>query len=520
MRQLLFTFALSVTLLLVSCQETTVTREQVLIALDSLEHKLEWLEYKTSQEKWELNTTGISDSLNYYRGLYEYVVTDPDLLRVLEQGRRLLHDDEALWRCELMHSSVVLQQVEFSPSVASLRDSLLQLGLNLHPQTPYDVNKLCCIEHDPDRREQTYRTQNAMGEEFAKGIGQLFRLRNQATRRLGYNNCLALSLAQQGLMAQEYLKLLDRLDSLTAAAYGEIIQKMQSQLGSNPIEIWDMAFAYRDVNQRVDRYLPIDSQLPLIERSLEKIGFDLDKLPIYLSIEQSNVRGGIVEYLPIKPPYDVRLTTNLSGGLHNTRVLLYNIGLALHQTHIFQEQALYINALPIVWAEGMAQTIAALCNDEEWLTGYAGLPQSLVESYNVAHNEQNIIRLRMTLVDLMFEYEAYTNPNRDLNKLYWDLFERYMMLPRHDDIKPWATVTKYVMQPASMPNHLIGEMISAQIVYEIKQQYTSLSDNTAIGSYLNQNFFRFGIRYNWRDLLERGTGEKLNPEYLVRGLGI
>ena len=95
-----------------------------------------------------------------------------------------------------------------------------------------------------------------------------------------------------------------------------------------------------------------------------------------------------------------------------------------------------------------------------------------------------------------------------------------MMLPRHDDLTPWAAVTSFVRYPVWMQDHLFGKMIAAQIVDDIKRQYSTLADNLEIGSYLNQNYFRFGARYDWRDLLERGTGDKFNPEHLVRGLGI
>ena len=44
--------------------------------------------------------------------------------------------------------------------------------------------------------------------------------------------------------------------------------------------------------------------------------------------------------------------------------------------------------------------------------------------------------------------------------------------------------------------------------------------NQTISSFLNQNYFRFGSRYDWRELLERGTGSGLNPEFLISKLGI
>ncbi|MBU2652500.1 MAG: hypothetical protein KKA81_16360, partial [Bacteroidetes bacterium] len=134
--------------------------------------------------------------------------------------------------------------------------------------------------------------------------------------------------------------------------------------------------------------------------------------------------------------------------------------------------------------------------------------------------EQDVIYLRLTLTRLMFEYEAYTNPGRDLNKLYWELFERYMMLPRHEDVKAWASVIHYTTHPVYLHNYLYADMISAQTLNFLTGLYGDLIDNRAVRSFLVQNYYRFGSRYPWRDMLERGTGEKLDPKFFIERLGL
>jgi peptidyl-dipeptidase A len=120
----------------------------------------------------------------------------------------------------------------------------------------------------------------------------------------------------------------------------------------------------------------------------------------------------------------------------------------------------------------------------------------------------------------MFEYEAYLNPNRELNRLYWDLFEQYMLLPRHEDVRPWASLIYYTTHPVYLQNYLYADMIAAQTIDALEDMYGEIVGNESFSSFLNQNYFRFGGRYEWRDLLERGTGERLNPEHLIRRLGI
>ena len=59
-----------VLMMMVSCQQQEpISKEQVLLALDSLEHKFEWLDYRIARERWDLYTTGRADSLEFYQEL-------------------------------------------------------------------------------------------------------------------------------------------------------------------------------------------------------------------------------------------------------------------------------------------------------------------------------------------------------------------------------------------------------------------------------------------------------------------
>jgi peptidyl-dipeptidase A len=123
-------------------------------------------------------------------------------------------------------------------------------------------------------------------------------------------------------------------------------------------------------------------------------------------------------------------------------------------------------------------------------------------------------------VRLVFEFEAYNNPNRDLNQLYWNLVDRYMFLPRHEDIKPWAAVIHYTTNPVYLQNYLMADMIAAQSLEYVREQYGPPVDNSAFRSFLTQNYFRFGSRYRWEEMLERGTGKPLSPSAYERRLGL
>ncbi len=512
--------------LLFSCQQQQVTAEEALSFLDSLEMKLGWLDYRIGQESWELHTEGQSDSLDFFHALYTYVITDKSSLKRLERSKHLLKDEVDKRRWDLLYSTFLLSQVEAKENISGLRDSLASVNTNYRAEFEGErcsagfLYHTYCTDRDRVRCEMAYRASRSVGLELADGLGRLFRLRNQEAHRLGYKNYLAMVFSREGLEPQEYLALLRQLDSLSEKQYESILDEIKSTLGLNDLEIWDFAYAFSDIDSKVDSYFPADSQLLYIKRSLKEVGFNLDQLPIYFDLTFYENKPQLACTFPIKPPYDIRVLANVTDGLCSMRALLHEIGHALHFACITQDRPLLASTMSGGWMEGTAQVAAALCDEKGWLEKYAHVPTDVVSKYLAAKREQDIIRLRATLLSLYFEYEAYTNPNRDLNKLYWDLFEKYLKLPRHDEIKPWAAIIDYTTYPVYSHNHLIADIIAAQTTDYFKRSYGTVIDNPMVGSFLIQNYFRFGSRYDWRELLERGTGENLNADYLVERLGI
>jgi len=513
-------------LLLNSCQETQVTKEQVLTELDSLEHKFEWLDYRVAQEQWELYTRGFSDSLEFYTGLYNYTLSDKEMLRTLNLGKKFIDDEDNFRRFDIIYSSVLTGQVETEKSVSALRDSLNKYDITFRPEfsgertTQAYLYDLYRTSSRRTEREEAYRTWTQIGNELADGLEQLFRLRNQQARTLGYNSYFALMLSQMEVDQPSYLKLIARLDSLSSSPYQSILEDIRSQLRFEDIDIWDLAYAYKDINSKIDSYFPADAQLGLVKSSLEKLGYDVDQLPIYFDLDAREGKSQFAYAFPIKSPHDVRVMANLTNGLYSTRVLMHEVGHALHATQISQEKALYTNSIASAWGDVMAVLIAAQCDDKGWLQNEAGIPVAVVDEYTNAKREQDIIYLRTTLCRLMFEYEAYKNPNRDLNKLYWDMSEKYLSLPRHEDLKPWAGIIHYTTHPIYLQNYLFADIIAAQSLNTIQRLYGSYSGNKLAGSFMTHNYFRFGSRYLWREMLKRGTDEDFNPNYLIERLDI
>jgi len=60
-------------------------------------------------------------------------------------------------------------------------------------------------------------------------------------------------------------------------------------------------------------------------------------------------------------------------------------------------------------------------------------PKGFNETGEKMLRNQLLIFSRWCQVMLRFEKELYVNPNQDLNKLWWDLVEKYQLVKRPED---------------------------------------------------------------------------------------
>lgn len=501
------------------CQEKIVAQDDVHQLLDSLEYKLDWLHYKLSLEEWELRRTGSSDSLSFYQGLYRYTIANDSVAGVLRRNENLLKDEEDYRRWQLLYEAVQVAQLESSPEIATLRDSLLTIQTKYRPLYDGEMvsrNTLYSIyqsDRNRTKREEAYRGYVSSGTEIEDGLKQLMRLRSQAAKKQGYNSYMSLIFTIYDIDLDEYKQLLENLEEMSREPYRELLNRIKSKLNVQNVEQWDLEYATSDVRTAVDRYFPVDSQMKFISRSLEDIGFDLDKLPIYADYKNRPGNAEFASAFTVNIPDEMRILANLQPGIQSTKALMHQVGYTIHAAYINQDKPLFQISVDDAWAEGMAQIFTSMLDEPEWLNRYARIPSNLIEQYERSLEEQNLITLRQLLVTLYFELEAYQNPGRDLNKLYWDLVEQYMYLPRHDDLAPWASVSEFTAQPVYLQNYLYADMITAQTVAFLHETYGPLTQSQTTRSFLVQNYFRFGAKYEWRELLKRGIDAELDYRY-------
>lgn len=502
-----------------ACKEEQLSKQTVTTVLDSLEHKLSWLDYRLALERWDYLAAGESDSLEFFEQLYGQVLTDVQNYDLLRRGRTLLTDEIDQRRAELILSRMQVGRIELRPEVVALRQAIgdpMVIGNGGVVGSPL-VDSLASgrIAHEDVGRGELY-----VAPELADAVGRLVRLRNQLARREGFNNYYALSMKSQGLDVDEHLSLVRQLEEASLSRYRQYLDSMALQLGVSALSIRDVSLLIAaEGSSGIWDNFPADSEFILVKQGLATIGFDLNCLPIYFDDTKAGDSATDVQCIAVKPPHDVRIFGYRPGRSGNFEFLL-QVGRALHSVHVAADRPLFNSVLSPVWREGVSRVFAYMVDEPAWLEKYAHASGSSIERYRRERTGAEIARLRWTLMHLMFEHQAYTNPDRDLNRLYWEQVEKYMLLPSQDGPDYWALVGDYAARPVQMHNDLYGAIIASQTLAFLDKQYGGLVDNPEAYSFLVQNYMRFGSRYPWQDLLQRGTGENLNSEYYLARLGL
>src|SRR5205807_6383466 len=126
-------------------------------------------------------------------------------------------------------------------------------------------------------------------------------------------------------------------------------------------------------------------------------------------------------------------------------------------------------------------------------------PAAYEETANKMLRYQLLIFSRWCQVMLRFEKGMYENPEQDLNKLWWDLVEKYQMLKRPADrnAPDYASKVHIVSAPVYYHNYQMGQLFASQVHHTIAREVYKGADpesviyvgNKEIGDFMKKRVF-------------------------------
>jgi peptidyl-dipeptidase A len=373
------------------------------------------------------------------------------------------------------------------------------------------------LRKDPDRlkRKAAWESSAELSRKIENDVKKLVKKRNQKAQKLGYKTYVDFSLTLDMIDRNELHKLYKELDKLSESSYRSVIEDMKEKLQIEQLEPWDISFAIDQFVKPPDEHFPKDKMILKVIELVESWGIDTRKLPILM--KQADIPfGGLC--FPIRIPTDVRIVSNPRDGHRFYSTLFHEYGHALHACFVRQKH--YPLKLDVgCFNEGMAVILQHFTTDPEWLSENTALSEKEITRFVKATRASLLLRLRGLMALSIFEFQAYENPDQDLNKL-WSRTRAKYLLVSENETPQWAAQSIYTTHPVYFQNYVLAEMIAAQTLQHLKEKYGGLLNNKKIAEFLIENYYAPGSSVDWPEKVRKATGRRLSAEALAQRLKI
>ncbi|MFP4528234.1 MAG: M2 family metallopeptidase [Candidatus Kapaibacterium sp.] len=403
-----------------------------------------------------------------------------------------------------------------------------------------EVEEVLKNSTDSKKLRAVWEAHKEIGPLVADDIIELVKMRNAAARELGFENFHTMSLKLSDQDPEEISKLFDELDNLTRDAFAdlknEIDATLSKRLDIKPEEMRPWHYQNRYFQEAPQIY-EVNLDKYYADQNIEKLTEDYfasQQLPIEAMVAKSSLypQAGKNQHAYCididRDTEDVRVLCNITPSARWMETMLHEFGHALYQKHVDQDLPWSLKTpAHIFTTEAIAMLYGRFATSPKWMNDMKVIDETTMN--NIDETCAKILRLqqlvfsRWSQVMYRFEKSMYANPDQDLNKLWWDLVEEYQMVKRPEgrDMPDWATKIHIASSPCYYHNYHLGELLASQLYFKIKKDVLKVETDGALsfygqpeaGAYLVENVFKPGARWQWNEMIERATGEKLTPKY-------
>ncbi|HMO35148.1 MAG TPA: M2 family metallopeptidase [Gemmatales bacterium] len=411
--------------------------------------------------------------------------------------------------------------------------------------TDSQVREVLKKDRDSKYRQEVWEASKLVGARVEADLKQLAQMRNQAAKQLGFADYHKMMLFLNEQDQNRVLELFDELDSLTRQPYLQAKSEMDAALA-------------RDYNISVDQLMPWHYQDPffqeppaIYELSLDDTYSKVDILKacrqfyagIGLPIDDVLARSDLYEK-PGKSPHafcididregDVRVLGNIVPNEYWMATMLHELGHAIYSSKNIPATVPYVlrSESHILCTEGVAMQFEKFSKSARWLEsmGFKVVKPDLFEATaRKMLRNQLLIFSRWCQVMLRFEAELYADPEQDLNKLWWDLVEKYqeMRRPAGRNAPDYASKIHVCSAPAYYHNYMMGQLFASQVHHAICREVlktnpseASYTNHPEVGKWMKEKVFAPGRTLPWNQLTKYATGEELNPKAFAKDFSV
>ena len=175
--------------------------------------------------------------------------------------------------------------------------------------------------------------------------------------------------------------------------------------------------------------------------------------------------------------------------------------------------------------EGVAMMFERFAENVDWLQAMGAKvpnPERFRAAAAKLRRNRLLVFARWCQVMVRFEREMYANPDQDLNRLWWDLVEKYQEIKRPAGRNEPDFASKYhlVGAPVYYHNYMMGELFASQVHHALiravlpgtKPAGAIYVGNKKAGQFMRDRVYSPGLTLDWNELTRHATGEELGAK--------
>jgi len=435
----------------------------------------------------------------------------------------------------------LIERISGLSSEISNKFNIYRATVDGQPLTGNDVRSVLRDSTDSDYRRRVWNAEKGVGAVVRDDLLQLVSLRNEAAVAVGFDDHYTMSLRVSEQDPDEMVALFDELDESTRAPFEEIKAEIDTVLadryGVRPDQLmpWHYHDPYFQEAPRVldvdlDRYYRDHDVVELVARFFDGIGLEVRDILERSDLYEKPGKEQHAYCMDIDRQGDIRVLANVCNDETWTGTMLHELGHAVYDRYIDDGLPYLLREHAHIFAtESIAMLFGRLSKDAGWIQRMTGITEAEKTSIEptLGRNQAaaQLVFARWCQVMVRFERSMYSNPDQDLDSLWWDLVERYQLLTRPDGRREpdWAAKIHVVSHPAYYHNYMLGELLASQLDHVIQKRVLNadgvrveMNGRREVGDYLIANIFRPGNREHWDGLIRAATGEPLTPRHFVR----
>lgn len=518
------------------------------------ENKIRPLDIIAGEAWWNANVTGKDEDFKKKeeaQNKIDEALSDKTTFAELKEIKKLRDakaiDDPQLARAvdvlyllylEKQVDPALLKRITAKANAVEQKFNVFRAKVDGQELTDSQVRDVLKKSSDSGRRQKVWEACKGVGADVEADLKELVLLRNEMAKQLGFKNFHAQTLFLNEQNGDELIKLFDELDQLTREPFLKAKAEIDERLAKNcNVKVSDlMPWHYHDpffqespavFDANLDEPFAKADILALCRDFYKGVGLPIETVLARSDLYEKKGKSPHAFCTDIDREGDVRVLANIVANEYWMGTMLHELGHSVYSSKNIPKSVPYVlrGEAHILTTEGVAMQFERFSKSRAWLEKMGvklDQPDNFEKAAEKVRRNQLLIFSRWCQVMLRFEKGMYENPTQDLNKLWWDLVEKYqgMKRPTGRSAPDYGSKIHICSAPVYYHNYMMGQLFASQVHHAIaKEVYAGANPDTVIyignpkvGEFMKKKVFEPGRTLDWRALTKFATGEELSPK--------